>query len=126
MTKRLTPEEKIRRRWVKALRSGKYKQGRNNLRSLHNEFCCLGVLCELAVKEGVIPEAIKKPANYNYLNEGGYPPEKVKRWAGLNFSQGVYTEGINLTSLASKNDQGETFDAIATIIESNPEGLFTK
>jgi len=37
-------------KWVKALTSGKYKQGDGNLK--HNErFCCLGVLRELGPKE---------------------------------------------------------------------------
>lgn len=38
--------------WIKALRSGEYKQGRGTLKfTLSNkepEYCCLGVLCEIA------------------------------------------------------------------------------
>jgi len=41
--KKLNP---VAQKWVKALRSGKYKQGRNRLRK-KDRFCCLGVLCEL-------------------------------------------------------------------------------
>lgn len=37
----------IKRAWVKALRSGKYKQGRKQLRNGNDEMCCLGVLCNL-------------------------------------------------------------------------------
>jgi len=33
--------------WVKALRSGEYKQGQSYLRSRDSKFCCLGVLCDL-------------------------------------------------------------------------------
>lgn len=40
-------DETIKRKWVKALRSGKYKQGRNALKNETNAFCCLGVLCEV-------------------------------------------------------------------------------
>lgn len=36
------------KRWIKALRSGKYKQGKKALRTSNNEFCCLGVLCDVA------------------------------------------------------------------------------
>ncbi len=32
--------------WVEALRSGKYKQGRDHLRT-GDAYCCLGVLCDL-------------------------------------------------------------------------------
>lgn len=40
----------LKKRWVKALRSGKYKQGKNYLRRQTPEgdrYCCLGVLCEI-------------------------------------------------------------------------------
>lgn len=39
--------------WIEALRSGEYRQGRGRLRNVTGtEFCCLGVLCDLAVKDG--------------------------------------------------------------------------
>ena len=55
--------QKIKERWVKALRSGKYKQGKGWLRKSSgpkkkSEFCCLGVLCDLAVKSKIIPKPI--------------------------------------------------------------------
>lgn len=34
--------------WVAALRSGDYQQGRQALRNKDNEFCCLGVLCDIS------------------------------------------------------------------------------
>ena len=34
--------------WIAALRSGKYKQGYNSLlRDINDNFCCLGVLCNI-------------------------------------------------------------------------------
>lgn len=42
----------LKRKWLTALRSGKYKQGEGYLRqkNYHNkiEYCCLGVLCDVA------------------------------------------------------------------------------
>jgi len=36
----------FKRKWVKALRSGKYDQGRGKLyRAGENDYCCLGVAC---------------------------------------------------------------------------------
>jgi len=35
----------IRDRWIAALRSGEYQQGRELLRTKDGTFCCLGVLC---------------------------------------------------------------------------------
>ena len=45
----MTPEFKAK--WVAALRSGKYKQGRGALRK-GDTFCCLGVACDLIDKDG--------------------------------------------------------------------------
>lgn len=45
----------IMKKWVKALRSGKYKQGRGTLCQVdkkgNKSFCCLGVLCDLYNKD---------------------------------------------------------------------------
>lgn len=49
-------DKAVKERWVAALRSGKYRQGREYLREdpedrhHHAKFCCLGVLCKV---EGV-------------------------------------------------------------------------
>lgn len=42
-------DTKIGRKWVKALRSGKYLQGKGKLESEDSppKYCCLGVLCEV-------------------------------------------------------------------------------
>lgn len=42
--------QKIKKKWIEALRSGKYKQGKTLLRSA-NKFCCLGVLCDIIKNE---------------------------------------------------------------------------
>ncbi len=34
----------LKKKWLEALRSGKYKQGRTNLRDRCDNYCCLGVL----------------------------------------------------------------------------------
>lgn len=44
-------DPEIKAKWVAALRSGKYKQGRGRLRS-GDEFCCLGVLCDIVYPQG--------------------------------------------------------------------------
>jgi len=38
---------KLIKEWVKALRSGEYTQGEKALRDTENNFCCLGVLCDI-------------------------------------------------------------------------------
>lgn len=41
----------IKAKWVAALRSGKYKQGTCQLRNNNDEYCCLGVLCDIISPE---------------------------------------------------------------------------
>jgi len=127
----LTEKQKIRRQWVRALRSGKYKQGRRYLRkeiSGEDRFCCLGVLCELAVKAKVIPEPNKVGSGYRYKYEGEAHtlPLRIQKWAGLTDEVGSFKNKKNgFTSLVFKNDSYKfDFQQIADIIESEPEGLF--
>lgn len=110
--------------WVAELRSGKYTQGKRLLRSANDEYCCLGVLCELAVKHGVIePAELKSPNAYGYGNGSewyGALPPLVTDWIGLSTAAGGYVS----RSLTELNDNGTSFAEIADIIESEPEGLF--
>ena len=39
--------------WLTALRSGEYGQGISYLKTHEDKFCCLGVACEVAMKNGV-------------------------------------------------------------------------
>lgn len=46
-------KKEIADKWVAALRSGNYKQTTGMLNRNNESFCCLGVLCEIAIKDGV-------------------------------------------------------------------------
>lgn len=121
----LTKKQKaIVQRWVKALRSGKYEQGRNYLRKKSGgveRFCCLGVLCELAVKEKVISAAhYDGNKTYSYSDTNQVLPDVVQEWVGLRTDTGDYGD----ISLVELNDNGSKFTTIAKTIESAPEGLF--
>lgn len=113
----------IKEKWVKALRSGEYKQGSSALRTvIHNDerFCCLGVLCDLYSIEHKKDEWSLKEGggSYNHNGSGGYPSQKVLDWAGLYCSAGDFvTIGDDNETLASMNDLGYTFKEIATAIE---------
>lgn len=121
----MTPKE-VRQKWTAALRSGDYVQGK---RFLHkkDEFCCLGVLCELAVKEGVIPPPVQEEDYYLYDGRTGRLPWPVRDWAGLSSDAGGYhKEGElqNSTYLTRDNDSYNlNFNQIADIIDSEPEGF---
>ena len=90
-------DKKIKTRWLKALRSGKYKQGKQTLRTKDGEYCCLGVLCDLYAKsvEGKSKKAKWFKTSYGIWqfnpgrraekNEAVLPPAVIK-WAGIGSS----------------------------------------
>ena len=86
--------------WARALRSGKYPQAYGTLCKLDANgniegFCCLGVLCELAVKDGAPVEVRDNKESYfrNYSNQTGHLPNSVMSWAGLTDSNPVLVPG---------------------------------
>jgi hypothetical protein len=75
-------KQEIKQKWVKALRSGKYKQGEGRLKQ-KDTFCCLGVLCDLYRKETGEPWEKDEYGSETMLNEESFLPPTVKRWAGI-------------------------------------------
>jgi hypothetical protein len=81
------------RKWIEALRSGKYKQTRGRLADRIG-FCCLGVACEVAIENGV--KLTKKTgederATIEYEGCCSELPDEVTEWFGL-CSEGAYEE----------------------------------
>lgn len=106
---------KVKRAWVAALRSGKYKQGKYFLRRPDNAFCCLGVLCNLHAEAH--PHLAARETNpQRYIGQMAFPPREVLNWAGLKRNQLVRIGGVRGT-LDSHNDQGRRFQTIAKAIE---------
>ena len=112
---------KVKEFWVKALRSGKYKQTRNVLAD-NKGFCCLGVLCDLYQPEYWTYRSYDESLDHlTFLNETEVLPKEVAEWAGLN---GDSWDNPNViyknkpTYLATLNDTEKlTFNQTADIIE---------
>jgi hypothetical protein len=103
--------------WVAALRSDKYHQVKGALRKQYG-MCCLGVLCDISAQgkwmstannefEFQTPAGDRKP---------GSLPDAVMLWSGVRSETGTLSQS---RSLASYNDQGKSFEEIATVIEAN-------
>lgn len=98
--------------WIKALRSGEYKQGRKALK-VGDRFCCLGVLCDLAAKDGG-PDWERPLMDSADFFEGFTEilPGNFRKFMGL--------EPRHLESLVDRNDeQKHSFCDIANYIENN-------
>lgn len=113
----LTRPQKL---WVKALRSGKYKQTQESLQD-EIGYCCLGVLCD--VYERKTGKTLPRNEDGELVGSALDNERKVvRKWAGLITTQGVFYSSTN--SLVDMNDRGMTFKEIADVIESEPDGLF--
>lgn len=121
---------RVKRLWTAALRSGEYEQGTSGLR-VENAHCCLGVLCEVAVREGVIERFGPNVAgDYSYGtgrqigdSRTADLPREVVRWAGLKeadpiIKPEVLDNGQTCGSLIVLNDVGKApFSTIADVID---------
>lgn len=111
----------IAKKWVAALRSGKYKQGLRALKT-GDEYCCLGVLCEILLKDKLITE-FPSPDNKGWLDASARDAAKLGTSSG---SFRDVTTVPNGGDLAWMNDHGFNFGQIADVIESEPEFLFVE
>lgn len=74
----------VKEKWVAALRSGEYIQGRRYLRNNNDEYCCLGVLCDLHSKETNVAQWTKSKFAINeYLGSTALLPMEVHHWSGI-------------------------------------------
>ena len=115
-------KQDVKAQWLTALRSGEYAQGSQRLRRSDDTFCCLGVLCDLAVKAGVIEEPVQEfnMGSYMYGSQqnSAFLPDEVANWADVDRFGQKYDDPEAVRDLAKMNDDGETFEAIADVIEA--------
>jgi len=109
----VTPE--LKAKWVEALRSGKYKQGKRALRTGRDKpendlFCCLGVLCDLIAPE-LWDRSCGRHDGYESL-----PSPRVMRLAEL-FEKLVRNAAV--LNDGTFNKASLTFPEIADWIEAN-------
>ena len=120
--------EGIKADWLTALRSGEYKQGRDFLKYQDGEstsYCCLGVLCELAAKAGIVEksEMDEDARVHTFDGQSSYLPPKVAVWADIQYQGKIYREATGFVDqrvsvdLADLNDYKLDFAGIADVIE---------
>lgn len=106
----------LKAKWVKALRSGEYKQGRGYLRQVEsNSFCCLGVLCDI-----IDPENWRELEDmYSFSKKStdgseyyGVMPPETKNMAGVSADEEQRLMEMN-------DNKHNSFEEIAGYIEKN-------
>ena len=121
----------IKDRWVNALRGGNYKQGKGCLLDEYGNYCCLGVLCDLYMKETGEQVTWENQCDgfgdvtqiASFLGYTTILPETIREWAGLNEQSPsvMYTDmdgegGYRMLSTLNDNHDA-SFDELAELIE---------
>jgi hypothetical protein len=100
-------DAELKAKWVKALRSGEYKQGTSHLKT-EGRYCCLGVLAECA---GVAWDMKGNP-----MMNG----ESIRSYGSEHLTDGFAgLSDVIQARLANLNDEGASFRVIADHIERN-------
>lgn len=117
------------RKWVDALRSGKYQQGFGSLKTKAGGYCCLGVLCDAVLT----PEGIVSPADWkdrvdlSGIDTDKYAEDGSTLRDAIGMSEGTEAKLIGMNDgkmhidaygLEHRNNS-YTFDAIAEYIEQH-------
>lgn len=127
--------QRVKKAWLAALRSRKYKQAQGMLREVDYDkegkvvgYCCLGVLCDVFAKT---PTGRKEKAKWkdgSFLGEETYLPDKVREWAGLpgedeerayEAAKGYGKETVQEALITLNDSLGARFGRIANWIEKN-------
>jgi len=115
----------VRDLWVAALRSGEFARTTGKLTRVDEEgrpygYCCLGVLCEVAVRAGLelqVSDDVVLGARW-YAGVDDFLPREVVDWADLPALDPLVTYDRMELSLSTVNDDYRpSFSAIATAIE---------
>jgi hypothetical protein len=117
-------KENIKKAWVKALRSGEYKQGKNFLCMTDegvDRYCCLGVLADecLDGEWREFPENAGDRTKLIWFYNDGRGVESSQFFNKILTSDLDIKEENWMDILSDMNDSGKTFNEIADWIEKN-------
>lgn len=123
----------IKDRWIEKLESGEFPQAVEQLREEDLDgnvtgYCCLGVLCEIAVEDGIIERAgsnngyvvLDIDGDYSHTENALLPPAVVE-WAGLEAAgPSIMTTEFGEVELTTLNDNYKlNFKSIAKLIKEH-------
>jgi hypothetical protein len=117
-------DAKLKKKWLNALRSGKYKQGKNSLRqpgfasdSEKDRFCCLGVLCDIVEPKKWKKHVSNLGPSWTHCGKEEMPNDDLIKKFGLdNLWSRSDTDSVAI-KVAEMNDNGRSFEQIANWLE---------
>ena len=114
--------QRLARRWVAALRGGRYHQVREHLRT-DLGYCCLGVACDL-YRPGTW--RLRSDGEWLFLDNTAVLPLGVAEAFQLRATDGRFGPHLESDSLLIANDRGESFAWIADLIERELEAAIAR
>lgn len=117
-SQKMNPE--VKAKWTAALRSGDYQQGRGGLLK-DGKYCCLGVLCDIAVQEGVLaePTVAGEDGWFFFDGAGSLPPLSVSEWAGLPSPSPMIGTAVPDRASEWNDSYAASFTEIADMIDTS-------
>ena len=125
-------DPRVKDLWIAELQSADVgEQGKHGLRREVGGVerrCCLGVLCDIAVREGVIPAPV---VGYNTLGVAEYaygydrrralPPTEVLEWAGFggDTQNPVIDPARDIDAATANDEMGMSFHEISLLIKEH-------
>jgi len=103
-------DKETKNKWIKALRSGKYKQAKERLYKREEDaYCCLGVLLACTGHRNFKTDAAHE-------NEEGYGTLE-RKWGDTLYAQHEESSTGLVYRLMRMNDRGDNFSKIASFLE---------
>lgn len=116
----------IKEKWVTALTDGSYTQGRASLHTASEKYCCLGVLCDLYIKEtgkaqwvddgeqerdGDVRLFFRSLTEPTRPLEASFIPDVVRQWAeiGQEPVNSDFIKGVTPTGALMLLNDGQSF-----------------
>lgn len=117
-------KKEIAERWIDKLENGNIPQHRGYLATKEGGRCCLGILCDIAVEDGVINKNTSGDLiRYGREDTAVMLPDEVMEWSGIKSSTGMFGQQNKFKSLSFLNDTGHSFYSIAQIIKKHIDKL---
>ena len=122
--KEKTKKIRLAKKWIDALRSGKYKQGRGQLVK-GDRYCCLGVLCDVAKQEFGL-EMLEDGVKEDIQKYSEYVPANLKHYllldAEIISSYETFQNKLIIMNDGNGNNDNKnkkSFKTIAQFLEDN-------
>jgi len=110
--------KKFKEKWIAALRSGSYEQGKSYLFDGEG-YCCLGVACALVGVQDSLMEDRSWPWYLKGYLPNNFPKLLLEDITNYNPDHPTSRQKTPVTKLAAMNDHGRSFKYIANWIEKN-------